>query len=531
MTLFVSLFITFTTFAQAPEKMSYQAVIRDVANELVTNQTVGMQISILQGGDLANPGPTIVYSEMQTPTSNANGLVTLEIGTGSVVSGDFTTINWGAGTCFIKTETDPTGGSSFTIIGTSQLLSVPYALHTKQAANGLPAGGTEGQILAINASGTPEWQTPSETITLTTSAVSNIQAESATSGGDIAGSATAVTARGVCWSTSQNPTIIANSFTTDGTGIGTFNSELTGLTHATTYYVRTYATNDAGTTYGNEVSFTTLTPTLPTLTTTSVNNIGPNTAQTGGNISNGGGLPVTARGVCWSTSQNPTIIANSFTTDGTGIGTFNSELTGLTQTTTYYGRAYATNSLGTAYGNQVNFTTKSGSLPAIGQPYLGGILAYVLQSGDLGYDPLVPHGLIAAPTDLPNTVEYLYGNPWGCSGLGTNATGTAIGTGNQNTIDGCDWPGSAARLCGDLTLNDYNDWYFPSKDELIKLCLNIGQGNALGLGNVGGFADDGYWSSSEKDIYEAWYVVFSNPVKSYSGRKTIVFRVRPVRSF
>ena len=122
------------TFAQAPEKMSYQAVVRNTTNNLVTNQPVGMQISILQGSATG----TAVYVETQTPTSNANGLVSIEIGGGSVVSGNMATINWANGPYFIKTETDPTGGSSYTITGTSQLLSAPYALYAKTSGSSTP---------------------------------------------------------------------------------------------------------------------------------------------------------------------------------------------------------------------------------------------------------------------------------------------------------------------------------------------------------------------------------------------------------
>jgi len=128
-TLIAGLMLTASVFAQAPEKMSYQAVVRNSSNALVTNQSVGMQISILQNGTTGTP----VYVETQTLTTNANGLVSLEIGTGTVVSGDFTTIDWANGTYFIKTETDPTGGTSYTITGTTQLMSVPYALHAKTA--------------------------------------------------------------------------------------------------------------------------------------------------------------------------------------------------------------------------------------------------------------------------------------------------------------------------------------------------------------------------------------------------------------
>ncbi len=127
-TLFAAVLLAASVFAQSPEKMSYQAVIRNASEELVTNQAVGMQISILQGSESGTP----VYTETQTQTTNANGLVITEIGSGTT-SDDFSTIDWGADTYFIKTETDPTGGTSYTITGTSQLLSVPYALHAKTA--------------------------------------------------------------------------------------------------------------------------------------------------------------------------------------------------------------------------------------------------------------------------------------------------------------------------------------------------------------------------------------------------------------
>ena len=128
-TICAAILMTANVFAQAPNKMSYQAVVRDGSNNLVSSASVGMQISILQG----SVSGTAVYAETQTPTTNANGLVSLEIGGGTVVSGDFTTIDWANGPYFIKTETDPTGGTSYSITGTSQLLSVPYAFHAKNS--------------------------------------------------------------------------------------------------------------------------------------------------------------------------------------------------------------------------------------------------------------------------------------------------------------------------------------------------------------------------------------------------------------
>jgi len=130
-TLLAAVILTASAFAQAPDKMSYQAIVRDAGDALVTNQGVGMQLSILQG----SISGTAVYVETQTSTTNINGLVSIEIGSGTVVLGTFNTIDWSAGPYFIMTETDPTGGTIYTITGTSQLMSVPYALHAKTAEN------------------------------------------------------------------------------------------------------------------------------------------------------------------------------------------------------------------------------------------------------------------------------------------------------------------------------------------------------------------------------------------------------------
>lgn len=128
-TICAALLMSASVFAQAPNKMSYQAVIRNSSNALVTNQSVGMRISILQGSSSGSS----VYVETQAPTTNNNGLASIEIGGGTFISGNFTSIDWANGPYFIQTETDPSGGNNYTISGTSQLLSVPYALHANTA--------------------------------------------------------------------------------------------------------------------------------------------------------------------------------------------------------------------------------------------------------------------------------------------------------------------------------------------------------------------------------------------------------------
>jgi uncharacterized protein (TIGR02145 family) len=192
--------------------------------------------------------------------------------------------------------------------------------------------------------------------TVTTTAASSVTTTGATLGGNVISDGGAVvTERGVCISTIQNPTTL-NKYSI-GTGLGIFSSNYTGMVANTTYYVRAYAINSQGTAYGSQIAFTAgSTLSLPTVTTTAASNVTTIGATLGGNVTGDGGAAITSRGICWSTSQNPTT-ANSKTTDGIGIGSFTSSITGLTAGITYYVRAYAANGLGTAYGNQITFTT------------------------------------------------------------------------------------------------------------------------------------------------------------------------------
>ena len=119
-------------FAQAPEKFSYQAVVRNASNALVANTQVGVRVNILQGSATGNA----VYSESHMATTNANGLITVNIGGGSVLHGTFADIDWSDGPYFLKTDLDPNGGNDYTITSVQQLLSVPYALYAKDAGNG-----------------------------------------------------------------------------------------------------------------------------------------------------------------------------------------------------------------------------------------------------------------------------------------------------------------------------------------------------------------------------------------------------------
>ena len=194
-----------------------------------------------------------------------------------------------------------------------------------------------------------------EAPTVTLSSISNITSNSATTGGDVTSDGgAAVTTKGVCWGTNQNPTT-SDSKTSNGTGTGSFTSSITGLNPGITYYLKAYAINSIGTSYSGQSTFTTV-ALAPALTTADVSAITTTTATSGGNVTSDGGSTVTVRGVCWATIQSPTT-SNSKTTDGTGTGSFISNLTGLSSNTTYYLRAYATNGAGTNYGTEVSFKT------------------------------------------------------------------------------------------------------------------------------------------------------------------------------
>jgi hypothetical protein len=201
---------------------------------------------------------------------------------------------------------------------------------------------------------------PKKTVpVVSTTAISAIGNTEATGGGNVIDDGNDdVTARGIVWGTSTAPTTSLSTKTSNGNGTGAFTSSLTSLTPGTQYFVRAYATNGEGTSYGNEVTFTTGEE-APAVTTTAASSLTASSVTLGGNVTSVGTSSVSARGVVYSTSQNPTIDLTTKTSNGTGAGAFTANLTGLSEGTLYYVRAYATSTVGTSYGDQVSFTTKT----------------------------------------------------------------------------------------------------------------------------------------------------------------------------
>lgn len=339
-----AILMTASVYAQSPEKMSYQAVIRNSSDALVTNTQIGMEINIRQG----SPTGTVVYTETQTPTTNIYGLVSVEIGGGA----GFSTINWASDIYFIETKTAIVPPlTTYTITGVSQLLSVPYALHAKTAET-ITGGITETDPV-FNV-----WDKNYNDLNNKPTLFSG-------SFLDLTNKPTTVAGYGITDAFNGNYNNLTNLPNLNL--INTDNQQLTVSTTGDTLRLQ-----NGGFVIIPGISAVNTPAQLATLFTATASSITDTNAVSGGNISNSGGANITARGIVWSTNQNPTLDNNlGSTNNGNGTGSYTSYLTGLTASTTYYARAYATNSAGTAFGAQVSFTTSASSGGFVSNPGVG----------------------------------------------------------------------------------------------------------------------------------------------------------------
>jgi|GEM_PF-571014 len=349
------------TAAQSPVTGTTDTAVNANVINLITSTTYHYRV-VAQNAFGTTTGADMTFTTAGSAPDAVTGAATSVGSTGAVLNG---TINANNDSSTVTFEYGTTTAYGTTVTADQSPVTGENITAVSRSITGLTDGTTyHYRVVGQNAFGITngaDMTFTTATITLptvSTAAITNITTSSAVGGGNVTDEGLgSVTARGVCWSTSPNPTTADNT-TNDGSGLGVFISSLTGLSENTTYYVRAYAANSAGTGYGGQLSFTTDTISVPTVSTGTITNITTSSAVGGGNVINAGLGTVTARGVCWSTSPNPTIADNT-TNDGSGLGFFASSITGLSENTTYYVRAYATNSAGTGYGTGRSFTTNS----------------------------------------------------------------------------------------------------------------------------------------------------------------------------
>ena len=337
--------------------------------------------------------------------------------------------------------------------------------------------------------------------TVTTAEVTNIDWRTATGGGNVTDDGDAsVTERGICWSTSHNPDV-SGSHASNGTGTGSYTVNMTGLTAGATYYVRAYAKNIAGLSYGNEMSFEAKAPELPVVTTNSVTNILYTTATAGGNVTSDGGTEVTERGICWGTSHNPDL-SNGFShlaASSAGTGSFTCSLTGLNPNTKYYVRAYATNSKGTSYGDEKDFTTQALQKPTVTTAsisQLNFINATAVGGGEVtsdGGDAVTERGIYFGTSPNPVTT----GTKLVAFSAGTGSfTCTMIGLVEETTYYVCAY---ATNGQGTSYGSEKNFYYGSVPVGAIKGVFSVGSDKKVyfSRGNLQYRASDGRWRFAE----------------------------------
>lgn len=338
-------------------------------------------------------------------------------------------------------------------------------------------------------------------------------------------SGSAITSRGFVWAKSTGPDTTLATKVKSGTGIGSFEANITGLTSNTRYFVRSFAANAKGVTYGTEVEFTTLQAIgVPVMATDVATGIGNTTAKSGGTISSDGGSPVLVRGVVWGTADNPDVSLTTKTTDGSGTGNFASTITGLSQNTKYYLRAYATNDNGTGYGNTISFTTKGGTpvnvtfnvnmsneiIDPAGVHIAGSFQTTPWSPGatamTAGANGIYTYVLSTTPG---TTIEYKFINGASWNGKQENITGTC-GAGNTNRLLNVGITDQTVTFC-------YNKCDENCTQLVPTVITNPATGITLNSATIGGnvLIENGA-AVTEKGV---WYGDFAEPGPSNGGIK------------
>ncbi|MEQ8416140.1 MAG: hypothetical protein RIB71_16800 [Imperialibacter sp.] len=434
---FAIFLISMSLQAQTPEKFSYQMLVRDAENNILSNANIGLRVSIVQG----NESGSITYSETHSTSTSKSGFVSVVIGAGATTD-NFSDIDWSMAPFFVKAEIDPTGATSYSLTSINELQSVPFALHAKTTETlVLP----EGYLLVGNSSN---------------------QATSVAMTGDVTIANTGSVVIGSDKVSSAQ--VIDNSLLADDLATGSVASDeiLDGT-------IRDEDLNKSA---------------VP------LSGFGDPTASLdyGGQLLSNVRDPNSAQELATKAYVDILELKIQKLMDDLGIvlpGTY-----------------------------------------AVGDAALGGIVGYILQVGDPGYNQNVQHGIIVALEDQSTSAT------WGCFGSTVSgANGILLGKGDDNTLDilaGCGTAGIAARLCADLVVDDYSDWHLPSPNEMIKLFSNKTTINSSASSNGGSaFVDTNYSTSYQNGEQEHGLVNMSTGYFDYHGFKNLNYHVRAVRFF
>ena len=498
--IFAGLLLAINLLAQAPQKMSYQAVIRNASNTLIVNQSVGIRISIIQGTIFG----ASVYVETHTASTNANGLVSLEIGSGNILNGNFNTINWANGPYFIKTETDPTGGTSYTISGTSQLLSVPYAMHAKTAEN---ITGSINEVDPVFNSST------AKKITATDTTRWNNKLSSYTETDPV-----------------FNTSLAKNITATD---TSKWNNKLSSYTETDPIFNSSLAKNITATDtskWNNKLS--SYTETDPIFNSSLAKNItATDTSKWNNKLS--------------SYTETDPIFNSSLAKNITATDTirWNNKLSSYTETDPIFNTSLAKNITATdtsRWSNKQNQLVAGSNISIIGNTimakgfthyigeHFGGGVIFHLCKDSLAAE----HGLIVAKTNLSSS--YVWSSNSALL-IGATAQSSWDGLSNSNAIVAMGGI-SAAKLCIDLVSGGQSDWYLPSIDELSLLWHNRFNVNKT-LSTINGATVfpliAHYWSSTENTTDNSWAFDFLNGTANTYGLafKNLNYNVRAIRAF
>jgi hypothetical protein len=450
--------LTFVGSAQAPLQIPYQGVARDVQGLALQNQLITLRLTIedVSGANL--------FQEILQTTTNQFGLFNVKIGNIIPLN-----IDWSNGTKFLHVEMDPQGGGSYTDLGATQFLSVPYALYAETAANGGTVGpqgpaGPQGPIGPQGPAG-PSGGLPN---------------------GNVAGEM-------LYWNGSAWVSIAPGQ---NGDNLVMCNG------------IPTWGSCPIN---------------LANIQTTIATNISTLSAASGGIIVSDGNGTISQIGIVYGTAANPVYGIESSTSEIISGNSFTSAISGLSPGTMYYYRAYAINEAGISYGNTYSFTTLNYQIGGIGPG--GGIIFYDKGEYSLGLNQPAWRYMEVASADLSFENGYTFFD-YGCNNVNlSGAEYSIIGGGFQNTVDinnGCSSSQAAGKMCWNAVINGFDDWFMPSKDEMNIMYTNL---TPLGLGN---FSPEWYWSSTEASNANAWRKHMSAGNIEVNG-KSLLCKVRAVR--